>query len=153
MTGDGFVTAEDGRRYWGIYGACGLLLRHVSDQERFFLILRGATEDAGKWGIPGGARNHDEYLFAAAMRETVEEIGYFPSVERILHTHKFNPGGWQYTTFVVETPERFQDLRLNWEALDWGWFTRAELAELDVHPGVLNAIESYDEARRAGMVV
>jgi 8-oxo-dGTP pyrophosphatase MutT (NUDIX family) len=149
QSGDGFVTASDGREYWGKFGASGCLFRHgEGGEERFFLILRAMeSEDGGVWGSPGGARNRGEDLLQAALRETGEEIGEIPAVSEARFTHVFDPGFWRYTTFVVDVDEQFEQTASNWETDGAGWFTRAELKTINVHPGVLNALAAFDAAR------
>jgi len=152
-SGDGFVNCSDGRSYWGIYGAAGVIFRHVASgdgEERFFLVLRSdSTEDGGVWGCPGGALDLNEQPLAGALRETFEETGYAPAdAEAALYEHVYEPGPeWSYRTFVVDADQHFEQSEANWETDDAGWFTRAEMAELDLHPGVAAALAAFDASR------
>ena len=54
--GDGWVEIGDGRRFWGRFGAAGLLLR---DPDGRVLLQHRATWShfGDTWGLPGGARH------------------------------------------------------------------------------------------------
>ena len=55
-SGDAWVEGPDGTRYWGRYGAAGLLI--VSPGFEVLLQHRAAwSHFGGTWGMPGGARH------------------------------------------------------------------------------------------------
>ena len=66
---DGWVEAPDGRRFWGRAGAAGLL---VVDPDDHVLLQHRAdwSHFGGTWGLPGGARHHDESAVEGALRES-----------------------------------------------------------------------------------
>src|SRR5690606_9425075 len=67
-----------GHRHWGPEGAAGMLLVHEAlDGKRSVLLqLRaGRNQNAGTWGLPGGAAEPGEPPGATAVRETFEETG------------------------------------------------------------------------------
>ena len=70
--GDAWVVAEDGGRYWGHFGAAGLL---AHDPARGILLQHRVSwsDHGGTWGIPGGARHEGEGAIDAAIRESNEE--------------------------------------------------------------------------------
>ncbi|HEX7167511.1 MAG TPA: NUDIX domain-containing protein, partial [Acidimicrobiales bacterium] len=79
VSGDGFVTAADGRPRWGRFGAAGVLVRHVdreTGEASYFLARRSEhTHLGGTWAIPGGALDHGEEPIDGALREFGEEVG------------------------------------------------------------------------------
>ena len=72
--GDAWVTGPNGEKFWGRYGASGLLVWHpptgVLLQHRV-----GWSHFGGTWGLPGGARKEGESAEAGALREAREEAG------------------------------------------------------------------------------
>src|SRR6187402_2918481 len=70
-------------RYWGGYGAAGLLLAHP--EVGVLLQLRVEwSHFGGTWGLPGGARKQDEPAVEAAIREADEEAGVPPELVEVL---------------------------------------------------------------------
>lgn len=137
-SGDGYLLCSDGVERWGLNGAAGILfLVNGPDEPRFFLVHRSPEVHHGDtWGVPGGAVDLDEAPLDAAWREALEEV---PGLGRLPHhvrgSYEDAPASdWSYTTFVVEIDEQFSLLEETWETQDAGWFTRAELAGLHLHP-------------------
>jgi GNAT superfamily N-acetyltransferase/ADP-ribose pyrophosphatase YjhB (NUDIX family) len=139
---EGFV----GNR-WGSQGA-GLLL---TTGEKVLLLLRSdEVEEPGTWGISGGAVRRDsdtgdfQDLKQAALQEAREEMGRVPP-HRIVGQWVYQEGRFRYTTFVgMVDPEVLDqwEPRLNWENDDYGWFTQDELADLDLHFGVVALLDA-----------
>ena len=135
LSGDGFVQLADGSRRWGLYGAAGLLVRHVDGDTgavSYFVALRSQhTHMGGTWAVPGGALTHSESPVEAAVREFREEVGMILSPERVAHIHEDDHGGWSYWTIVVDVDERFPlPTTTNWETAEVRWATEEELATL-----------------------
>ncbi len=134
--GDGFVVLPDGSRRWGLYGAAGVLLRHVGDTDTaYFLALRSQwTHMGGTWAIPGGALDRDEHPLDGALREFGEEIGA-DLVEsfQVAEVHVDDHGGWSYTTVVLDVPDRFDPpQKLDWETAAVRWVAHDELGSLEL---------------------
>src|SRR6266508_1817314 len=110
-SGDGFVQVADGTQRWGLYGAAGLLVRHVdpgTETVSFFVARRSHhTHMGGSWAIPGGAIAKGESPVEAAVREFGEEIGLILSPVNVVQIHEDDHGGWSYWTIVVAVDERF----------------------------------------------
>lgn len=135
-SGDGFVTLADGSLRWGVYGAAGVLTRHVDAEGLawYFLARRSLhTHQGGTWAVPGGAMDHGEDPVAAALREFAEEIGPFGANYEVVEVHEDDHGGWAYWTVVVDVPKRFPvPASLGWETAEARWVAAAELAGIEL---------------------
>jgi 8-oxo-dGTP pyrophosphatase MutT (NUDIX family) len=127
-----------GRLRWGDRAA-GLL---ILSGQRVLLMLRSAeVMDPGTWGIPGGRVERGQTDWAAARKETCEELGSLPRVV-LVATHEARSGDFTYTTFVVRLSERAAagwKITLDWENDSWGWFSLDDLPQ-PLHPGVAQAL-------------
>jgi 8-oxo-dGTP pyrophosphatase MutT (NUDIX family) len=142
-SGDGFVTVADGTARWGLFGAAGVLVRHVDPDDPagdgdpwYFLARRSMhTHLGGTWAIPGGALDQGETPLEGALREFVEEIGV-PLDEGdfvIAEVHEDDHGGWSYWTLVVDVHRRFDPPEtLTWETSEVRWVRRSQLPELEL---------------------
>lgn len=77
-TGDGWAVSSSGLRLWGIEGAAGLMLRAPGPDGLPVVLMQYRSEWTSMpltWGIPGGARDLDESVEQAALREAAEETG------------------------------------------------------------------------------
>lgn len=146
-SGDGWVRTDDGRVFWGRYGAAGMLLRHRDGAAppRFLLAQRAAWvhRGNGEWAIPGGAIDAHETPVEAALREFDEEIGRLPDgwTLRGVHEAAAAPGLWSYHTCcadVAEAPAYDRTLSLENDAA--GWFTTAEIGRLPLFAPVAAAL-------------
>ena len=66
-SGDAWVEGPNGERFWGRFGAAGLL---VHDARRGVLLQHRAdwSHFGGTWGLPGGARHEGETAVEGALR-------------------------------------------------------------------------------------
>ncbi|RGE16837.1 NUDIX domain-containing protein [Leucobacter sp. wl10] len=129
--GDAWVTASDGGRYWGRFGAAGLLA-HDRALDAILLQHRVTWSDHGDtWGIPGGARHEGEAAIDGAIRESQEEAGVPDHAVTPRYTHVLDRGGWTYTTLVAEVTAPFEPRITDPEshALEW-----VPVAEVDLRP-------------------
>lgn len=130
---DGWVDGPSGR-YWGTFGAAGLLLAHRD--AGVLLQLRAVWSHlGGTWGLPGGAIKAGESPEAAAIREADEEAGVPPELVTVLDTSVFDLGYWSYTTVLARAEELFAPVigDAESEALDWVPFDK--VVGLPLHPG------------------
>ncbi|MWB98384.1 NUDIX hydrolase [Agromyces seonyuensis] len=132
-TGDGWVEGPSGERYWGRFGAAGLLLH---DRERGILLQHRAhwSHFGGTWGIPGGARDEGEPAIDAALREAGEEAGVPAGVVDVRGTRVLDLGYWSYTTVIARTRRAFDPVVSDQESLELRWVPIAEVGDLDLHP-------------------
>ena len=132
--GDAWVEGPSGERYWGRFGAAGLLLWH---RELGVLLQHRVSwsHHGGTWGIPGGARKQGESADAAALREAAEEASVPGDVVRVIATSTLDLGFWSYTTVVAEAISAFTPVMADAESADLRWVPPAEVDELPLHPG------------------
>ena len=133
-SGDAWVHGPDGARYWGRFGAAGLL---VHDANRGILLQHRAewSHFGGTWGLPGGARKEDESAVDAALREADEEAGVPADVLRVISTSVLDREVWTYTTVVAEAMEEFTPVIGDAESEALAWVPIADVDALPLHPG------------------
>jgi 8-oxo-dGTP diphosphatase len=132
-SGDGWVEGPDGARYWGRFGAAGLL---VLSPEREVLLQHRVewSHFGGTWGIPGGARNEHETAVEAALREAHEEAGVPAEVLEVRFTSTLDLGYWSYTTVAAAAQHRFEPVVGDPESLELRWVAVEAVALLPLHP-------------------
>lgn len=132
-SGDAWVTAEDGRRFWGTFGAAGLL---VHDDRGVLLQHRVEwSHFGGTWGLPGGARHEGESAVRGALREAEEEAGV-PADDLVLEfTSVLDLTVWSYTTVGVRATRRFDAVIGDAESVELRWIPFDEVQSLPLHPG------------------
>ena len=133
-SGDAWVYGPDGRKFWGRYGAAGLLVHHA--ELGVLLQHRAVWSHFGDtWGLPGGARHEHESAVEAAIREAREEAGVPAQLLRLQFTSVLDLGFWSYTTVVVQATTRFEPVIGDPESIALRWVTPAAVEELPLHPG------------------
>lgn len=144
---DDWFIAPDGRRFWGLFGAAGMLVRSLrGDGATVYLVVRRAAwvhQGNGLWSIPGGARRRVETARETASREFHEEVGAAPDGLTVIAEHAvvMVAGEWEYVTCVGEVPEPVDwSASLTEEHTDIRWVTRAELMELELFQPFADAL-------------
>ena len=132
--GDAWVEAPDGQRYWGRFGAAGLL---ALDADRGVLLQHrvGWSHFGGTWALPGGARHQGEDAAAGAIREAQEEAGVPDGAVRARLESVLDVGVWTYTTLVADVVEPFTPVISDPESLELAWVPIDDVAKLPLHPG------------------
>ncbi|MFB2556240.1 NUDIX domain-containing protein [Herbiconiux liangxiaofengii] len=133
-SGDAWVEAADGRRFWGRYGAAGLLVH----DERAGILLQHRAEWShfgGTWGLPGGALHEGESAVDGAIREAGEEAGVPADALQLAFTSVLDLGYWSYVTVVTRTARPFEARIGDAESLELRWVPRHEVEALPLHPG------------------
>ena len=143
-SGDAWVNGPDGQRYWGRFGAAGLL---VHDSGRGVLLQHRVewSHFGGTWGIPGGARHENESAVDGAVREAAEEAAVPTAQLQILFTSVLDLGFWSYTTVAARARHSFDPHVADAESIELRWVPLDMVVELPLHPGFASAWPSLKE--------
>jgi 8-oxo-dGTP pyrophosphatase MutT (NUDIX family) len=132
--GDAWVVAPTGERYWGRFGAAGLLAvdatRGVLLQHRVSWSHFGDT-----WALPGGARHEGETACDGALREAAEEAGVPVAAVQPRVLSVFDLGYWSYTTVVGDVVVPFEPTISDPESRELAWVPVDEVTQYPLHPG------------------
>lgn len=132
-SGDAWVEGPDGSRYWGRFGAAGLLA--LSPAREVLLQHRAVwSHFGGTWGLPGGARHEGETAIDAAVREAGEEAGVPGDLLVVRFSSVLDLGYWSYTTVVADATEWFAPVVSDPESIALSWVHVDEVAALPLHP-------------------
>ncbi len=132
--GDAWVFGPTGEKFWGRFGAAGLLAWHpfrgVLLQHRV-----GWSHFGGTWGLPGGARKLGESAIDGALRESAEEAGVPRDALRVITTSVLDLGFWSYTTVVAEVVRDFEPVIGDAESAELRWAAVDRVSAFELHPG------------------
>lgn len=100
----------------------------LDSKRRVLLARRGAGEtNAGKWHIPGGVKEPDEYIFETGKREIHEEFGL--DIDPIFFI-KYLSGSQSYIVNCYYAFVEAQEPQLlSPENEEWDWFAEDEIPE------------------------
>ena len=131
--GDAWVEGPDGTKYWGRFGAAGLLVLHPP--RGVLLQLRAEwSHSGGTWGIPGGALKQGETAVHAAFRESHEEAAVPRDQVRVLDTSVLDLGFWSYTTVLGVADNYFEPVAMDLESAALEWVPMNDVLCRDLHP-------------------
>lgn len=132
--GDAWVVAPSGERYWGRFGAAGLLL--VDDERRVLMQHRVEwSHHGGTWALPGGARHEGETARDAAVREAGEEAGVPADAVAVRAMQIFDLGYWSYATVIADVRHPFEPVVTDPESTELAWVAADSVTDLPLHPG------------------
>lgn len=113
-------------------------------QRKVLLLLRApGSTFPNTWNVPGGKREPDEHVLQTAVRETLEEMGFFPD-HYMRKVVQISMGKRFYALFIATvTPGVAHalgpQLRLRKEEhTNWGWFS-LDAPPSSMHPGLRSA--------------
>lgn len=131
--GDAWVVGPDGQRYWGRFGAAGLL---AVDPERGILLQHRASwsHHGDTWALPGGARHEGESAISAALREASEEAGVPAASIRPRMMSVLDVGVWTYATLMGDVTEPFEPVISDAESHALAWVPADKVEDLPLHP-------------------
>ena len=132
--GDAWVVAPDGTKYWGRFGAAGLL---ALDPDLGVLLQHRVSWShfGDTWALPGGARHEGESATDGALRESAEEAGVPDAAIRPRLLSVFDLGYWSYTTLVGDVVTPFEPQITDPESRELAWVPPSEVTALPLHPG------------------
>ncbi|WP_159499453.1 NUDIX domain-containing protein [Microbacterium sp. 18062] len=132
--GDAWVIAPSGERYWGRFGAAGLL---AVDARRGVLLQHRVSWShfGGTWALPGGARHEGESATDGAIREATEEAGVPERAVRPRLLSVLDLGYWSYTTLVADVVRPFEAVISDPESVELSWVPIGEVDTYPLHPG------------------
>jgi len=132
--GDAWVVAPTGERYWGRFGAAGLLA--VDERRGVLLQHRVSWSHFGDtWALPGGARHEGESACDGALREAAEEAGVPQDAVQPRVLSVLDLGYWSYTTVVGDVVSPFEATISDPESRELAWVPIADVAQYPLHPG------------------
>lgn len=136
--GDAWVVAPTGEKYWGRFGAAGLL---AVDAGRGVLLQHRVSWShfGGTWALPGGALHEGESAIDGALREAQEEAGVPDGTVSVRFTTVFDLGFWSYTTVVADVLVPFEPVISDPESVALEWVALDRVADLPLHPGFRNS--------------
>ena len=118
----------------------------LAAEGRLLLIRRGNPPAQGLWSIPGGRVEDGESDEAAVLRELREEAGVAGSIVREVGTvRRESPSGGTYVIrdFLVTLDDDPLSVVAGGDATDVGWYSRAQLDELECSPGLVEALGAW----------
>ncbi|MGZ0068293.1 NUDIX domain-containing protein [Microbacterium sp. Yaish 1] len=132
--GDAWVVAPSGERYWGRFGAAGLL---AVDPERGVLLQHRVSWShfGDTWGLPGGARHAGESARDGALRESAEEAGVPADAVAPRFLSVLDVGVWTYGTLVADVTTPFRPVISDPESRELAWVPIDEVESFPLHPG------------------
>lgn len=143
-SGDAWVVSDSGEKYWGRYGAAGLL---AVDPTRGVLLQHRVSWShfGGTWGLPGGALHEGESSLDGALRESQEEAGVPDGSVRARFARVLDLKIWSYTTVVADVIVPFEPVISDPESVALEWVPIDEVAQRPLHPGLAAAWPELQE--------
>lgn len=113
---------------------------------KVFLTRDPRTPDI--WELPGGRLNIDEVPKDGLARELFEELGVKCQIDEVIYLKQFRQGNENgqlslvlvYTATMESNANITADPR---EVLEYGWFSREELAGIKLFPEYSDALEVF----------
>ena len=121
----------------------------IRKDDKFLLTLRaeenpGANNFHGFWQIPGGGLEFGESLEACAIREAKEELGIditiIRMIPKIYHDVRASWHGL-LIGFVCELKNPADEVVINEESSDYGWYNLEEAKQLKLMPLCIEYME------------
>ena len=119
----------------------------VSDG-RLLMVRRGTEPAKGCWSVPGGRKEVGESDAEATVRELLEETGLLVEIGELagsvvrdgLDGAVYEIRDYRCTLAEDSAPG---DIRPGDDAVEVGWFTPAQVRELECSPGLVAELEAW----------
>jgi 8-oxo-dGTP diphosphatase len=113
-------------------------------RNRVLLVKRGHEPAQGLWSLPGGSVENGETLAQAATREILEETGlHIVTGTEVWQVRVELSEGNHYDVRALSATVTGGELVAGDDAADARWWRKAELAELDLTPHLLQFLTDY----------
>jgi len=115
----------------------------ISQQSgRALFLLRDQDTYSNTWSLVGGQIEVGETLYGGLMREVREEVGFEPTIQKVLPLEYFSSpdGHFSYHTFVVIVPTEFIPTLSN-EHKGYSWCDLSATPK-PLHPGLYNSLSN-----------
>lgn len=152
--------------YWGKAGS-GILFVCPEDGTALLMLRSDKVEQPNTWNIPGGAILNtdgwhssireeenfpDNVMWDSAVRETTEELSYFPSDYKRTGETTFHDESFFYKTYIVsvsleEKRKIDEQAELNRESTNMKWFSFNNMRNISpeqMHFGLKNILEQIE---------
>ncbi len=128
------MVADDGTKYWGRFGASGLL---AVDADRGVLLQHRVSWShfGDTWALPGGARHDGESACDGALRESAEEAGVPREAVAPRFISVLDLGIWSYATVVADVTTPFEPVISDPESRELAWVPVEAVESYPLHPG------------------
>lgn len=116
----------------------------LDEAGRLLLVRRARPPAAGSWSIPGGRCLAGEDAAAACVREVLEETGLRVAVLRWAgRVEREAPDGGRYLIDDFVCAVRGGSLQAGDDAAEASWFSVDELGDIELVPGLLDALREW----------
>ena len=111
---------------------------------RLLLVRRARPPAQGTWSLPGGHVEPGEDDATAVVREVAEETGLDVVAAAVVGVvQRAAPDGGTFLITDLTCHVVGGTLQAGDDALDAGWFAAADLAALEVMPGLVEALAGW----------
>jgi 8-oxo-dGTP pyrophosphatase MutT (NUDIX family) len=131
--------SEKPKIYHGNAGA-GILFYCIGTKKLLLLYRSEFVNEPHTWALVGGQVEEGEMPENAAVRESIEEIGYKP--DNLIQSYIYEDGDFRFYNFISYVEDEFEP-KLNWENEDFGWFSIKDIPK-NIHFGLENLIKKID---------
>lgn len=124
----------------------------VEEDGTFLLVQEGKERVRGQWNLPAGTLEPEEGVVERAAQEALEEAGIEVEPDSLvgIYTPERRDDSSRVIHFVFDSERSEGDVSVDGEEiLDAGWFTREEIAELDLRGSYIPlAIQDWKQGNR-----
>jgi len=119
------------------------------------LVKRRYPPNKGRWALPGGLIEVGETVEDAAAREVLEETGLQVEIEGLvdvgtdLHRDKASKVKYHYVLVDYLAKPVGGAVKLNAESSEYGWFSAAEVNNMNMSMGTRRVLETFFSRQRA----